>query len=88
MAIANSHQELQFVALGACDRYSSGSLIRMYLHLTATSESLLAIGTTLKSIAGTRRKERHNIVYTDGETVTRLPSCQFTLISPSGMSVF
>lgn len=81
MAVAKSHQELQFAASADCDRGSFGSHMRMYLHLIATCESLLAMGSTLESIVGTRRKELQNIVYTDGETVIRPPPCQFTLIS-------
>lgn len=87
MAVADSHQELQFAASADCDQCSSGSHVRMYLHLIATRQSPRAIWTTLKSIADTRRKELQNVVYTDGETVTRPPCCQFTLISPNEFSV-
>lgn len=58
----------------------------MYLHLTATSASLPAIGTTLESTAGTTRKELQGIVCIDGEAEERPPSCQFALIFPNELS--
>lgn len=56
------------------------------MHVVATSAFLLAIGTALKSLAGTRRKELQSIVCTDGEAEARPLSCQFAVIFPNEFS--
>lgn len=56
------------------------------MRVIATGASLLAIGTALKSMAGTTRKALQNTVYTDGEAETRPPSCQSAVILPNEVS--